>query len=190
MHKIQRSVKILKKVKLLKKKQYVEKINQSSLSNQEEDLNWQPDSERDLKRYRRSNSNDERDYDDITSEVELNQELMSAIRSDDLELKKLEKIKNLIQRGAYVNFQDSNLGHNTPLHAAVRKQEAEVVKLLLAEGAIQIKNDNSKTPLDLARHLGRKDIVLQLKKATVPKRGNTGENKPEVDLPKKPKFLS
>ncbi|WP_264731809.1 ankyrin repeat domain-containing protein [Wolbachia endosymbiont (group A) of Sphaerophoria taeniata] len=188
MYRIKRSVKILKKVKLLKKEQYVEKINQSSLSNQEEDLNWQPDSERDLKRYRRSDSNDERDYDDITSEVELNQELMSAIRSNDLELKKLEKIKNLIQRGAYVNFQDSNVRHNTPLHAAVRKQEVEVVKLLLAEGAIQIKNDNSKIPLDLARRLGKKDIVLQLEKKIVLKRGNTGENKPEVDLPKKPKI--
>lgn len=60
----------------------------------------------------------------------------------------LEKIKNLIDNGANVNFINST--SNTPLHVACFYQCKDIILYLLQKGAdYNIKNIKDKTPLDL-----------------------------------------
>ena len=59
-------------------------------------------------------------------------------------------IKFLIESKANVNKEDRF--NETPLHNAIRHEEIEIAKMLLAAGAnVELKNDNQETPIDLAR---------------------------------------
>ena len=49
---------------------------------------------------------------------------------------------------------------NTALHLAIERNELEVVKFLLRQGAeTSIKNGEGKTPLDLAEELNHTEII-------------------------------
>ena len=75
----------------------------------------------------------------------------------------IEMIKLLIARGA-----DVDAGPWTALHSAVDEGRRDIIELLIQNGAdINIKNEESMTPLDLAFFLNRKDIAeLLLAKST------------------------
>ncbi len=110
-----------------------------------------------LKRYRRS---DTPDYDD---EMTLEKELISTIKSHESEEEKLGKIQKLLEKKPNINFQEGQ-NNDTPLHIAVRRNELKVIELLIENGAnIHIKNDRSRSPLDVARRLNKQEIVQVLK---------------------------
>jgi len=46
----------------------------------------------------------------------------------------ISKIKALLEAGAYVNFQDRDTNNQTPLHAAARIGDREIVELFLSKG--------------------------------------------------------
>ncbi len=99
-------------------------------------------------------SSDFSDYDQIRNQDELNADLMTTIRGNDSEEEKVKKIKDLLNDGADVNFKDANRENNTPLHAAVRKGELKVVKLLVEKRAnVNNKNTKNKTPQRLQQIL-------------------------------------
>ncbi|CAG2166136.1 unnamed protein product [Oppiella nova] len=103
-----------------------------------------------LKRYRRSDSDDER---------ENNRKLFSAISKG-----KVQKVEELLNSGVQVNVVDKNNKDNTPLHYAIEKNKKEIVKLLLKQQGINInaKNDKGKTPRDLARDQNNQEILDML----------------------------
>lgn len=95
----------------------------------------------------RSRSSDSPDYDDEATPEE---ELINTIKGSDSEEEKLGKIQKLLEKKPNINFQEGQ-NNDTPLHIAVRKQELEVIKLLIAnEADINIKNKRDKTPLAIA----------------------------------------
>ncbi|APR98950.2 hypothetical protein ASM33_07115 [Wolbachia endosymbiont of Folsomia candida] len=153
-----------------------------------------------------SRSSDSPDYDDDATPEE---ELINAVKSSDLEEEKLQKIRGLFAKELKpnVNFQGQN--NDTPLHIAVRKQDLEVIRLLIANGAdIHIKNDRSRSPLDIATRLGNHVIIgiLQAHSQPIPgpsnqqasigqplvqqkrTRTDSDENTPEDSNPKKPRI--
>lgn len=74
-------------------------------------------------------------------------------------------VKYLIQQGAEVNSQEFNNGY-TPLMWAARQGNLEMIKFLLENDADPlIKNDFSKTALDLAQGENNREIVMILKEA-------------------------
>ena len=85
--------------------------------------------------------------------AEIDNKLLIAAGENDL-----ENINRLIKEGACINFKDKNL--NTPLHWAVKNGHLEVVTLLLNRGAsVKIENNEDKTAVDIAKDIGRQDIV-------------------------------
>jgi ankyrin repeat protein len=108
------------------------------------------------KRYQRSDSEDERILNN-------NNKLSKTIASKRNSSEKLNKIKELLKEGAHDNFKDANRNNNTPLHLAIKNNELETVNFLLTQGAdTTIKNDDGKTPVDLAKELKHKEITAAL----------------------------
>ncbi len=69
------------------------------------------------------------------------------------------KIKQLAKQGVNLNEQLPTNG-DTPMHGAAMRNQSGAVKALVAAGAQKdIKDDEGKTPLELARELNRKDII-------------------------------
>ncbi|MFP3016488.1 MAG: ankyrin repeat domain-containing protein [Wolbachia sp.] len=89
------------------------------------------------------------------AQLDLNKELLIAAKGDDL-----NKVIDLISKGANVNVKDNN--DDTPLHLAVGY--LDVVKYLISKGAnINAKCKAGKTTLDIATYQKRGDVVEYLK---------------------------
>ena len=75
-------------------------------------------------------------------------------------------IERLLHEGADVNRQ-TRLYEETPLHLAARFNMTKAVRLLLDNGAdINLKNDNNKTPLDIADKGSEvESLLLQLQQS-------------------------
>ena len=75
-------------------------------------------------------------------------------------------IERLVLEGADVNRQD-RYNKDTPLHFAAQYNKTESVRLLLDNGAdINLKNDDNKTPLDVARKGSKiESMFLQLQQS-------------------------
>ncbi|KAJ8712504.1 hypothetical protein PYW07_005346 [Mythimna separata] len=109
----------------------------------------------------------ENNYSDLEFEEKIlhNSLLFSSIRKNKTPEDKIKKIEKYLDRGADINASDANDKNNAPLHVAVMKEEPEVVRFLLNQGAnIDIKNNDNKTALDIARLLHkssrkREDII-------------------------------
>ncbi|WP_264953933.1 ankyrin repeat domain-containing protein [Wolbachia endosymbiont (group A) of Endotricha flammealis] len=88
------------------------------------------------------------------AQLDLNKELLIAAKGGDL-----NKVIDLISKGANVNVKDNN--DDTPLHLAVGY--LDVVKYLISKGAnINAKCKAGKTTLDIARDKGYNNIVEYL----------------------------
>jgi ankyrin repeat protein len=69
----------------------------------------------------------------------------------------------LLERGAKVHAISLNAMRNTPLHAAVARNQADVVTLLIAKGAdVNAKQQGGWSPLHAAASNGREDLVRTL----------------------------
>ena len=72
-------------------------------------------------------------------------------------------IEELIAKGAFVNW--PNINGNTALHYAVLQKKKALVKIFIeADADINLKNEEEKTPLDIARDKGLTDIISILGK--------------------------
>ncbi|KAJ8715226.1 hypothetical protein PYW08_005207 [Mythimna loreyi] len=109
-------------------------------------------------------------FNDLEIEEKLlnNSLLFSSIRKNKTPEDKIKKIKKYLDRGADINATDANDKNNTPLHVAVLKEEPEVVRFLLNQGAhVDIKNSENKTASNIAGLLHKsskkkEDIVTLL----------------------------
>ncbi|HLP34576.1 MAG TPA: ankyrin repeat domain-containing protein [Amoebophilaceae bacterium] len=113
------------------------------------------------KRQRRSDS------DSSSGEEQLRKdgELIEAIINKKLSAEQcIEKISKALNRGANINFKDGRRKNNTPLHLAVKRGVLVVVEFLLKQQSIDIniKNNNFKTPLALAKELNKSEIIKTL----------------------------
>ncbi|MDG7052918.1 MAG: ankyrin repeat domain-containing protein, partial [Wolbachia endosymbiont of Alcedoecus sp.] len=89
------------------------------------------------------------------AQLDLNKELLIAAKGGDL-----NKVIDLISKGANVNVKDNN--DDTPLHLATGY--LDVVKYLISKGAnINAKCKAGKTPLDIAAYQKLSDVVEYLK---------------------------
>ncbi|KAK4573101.1 hypothetical protein RGQ29_031181 [Quercus rubra] len=74
--------------------------------------------------------------------------------------------KTLIELGANVNAYSPGSHAGTPLHHAAKRGLAQSVKLLLSHGAnALVRDDDSQTPLDVARINGHTSIVREIEKS-------------------------
>ena len=84
----------------------------------------------------------------------------------------IEAVNQAMTDGANVNANDDVYGRWTPLHYTAIGGHKEIAKLFLAKGAnVNAKNDNVKTPLDIAVQEGRHELANLLRKHG----GKTGE---------------
>lgn len=95
---------------------------------------------------------------------------VNAIESlfENLEILKVQKSKILETFIMHAKNPDFNISvefmKETPLHIAVKNNLKNIVQLLLEKGAKkEAKNSEGKTPLDIAKALGRTDIINLLK---------------------------
>ena len=101
----------------------------------------------------------------IIDKEKLNRELFIACRSD-----LVNAASMLIEAGADVNYVAQNMvgrGEEkkwTCLHEAVAMSRPEIVQLLLKHGALTVKDENDRTPLDIAIYTQDKDIIRILMK--------------------------
>nr|XP_023907518.1 putative E3 ubiquitin-protein ligase XBAT35 [Quercus suber]XP_023907519.1 putative E3 ubiquitin-protein ligase XBAT35 [Quercus suber]XP_023907520.1 putative E3 ubiquitin-protein ligase XBAT35 [Quercus suber]POF16970.1 isoform 2 of putative e3 ubiquitin-protein ligase xbat35 [Quercus suber] len=73
--------------------------------------------------------------------------------------------KTLIELGANVNAYSPGRHAGTPLHHAAKRGFAQSVKLLLSHGAnALLRDDDSQTPLDVARINGHTSVVREIEK--------------------------
>lgn len=71
-----------------------------------------------------------------------------------------EVVELLIKQGANINSQSDIIFGDTPLHIAVKNNQIENIKLLLAAGAdTKISNFNQQTPLDIAYAENKQDVI-------------------------------
>ncbi|XP_030933652.1 putative E3 ubiquitin-protein ligase XBAT35 [Quercus lobata] len=74
--------------------------------------------------------------------------------------------KTLIELGANINAYSPGRHAGTPLHHAAKRGLAQSVKLLLSHGAkALVRDDDSQTPLDVARINGHTSIVREIEKS-------------------------
>ncbi|XP_050251678.1 putative E3 ubiquitin-protein ligase XBAT35 isoform X5 [Quercus robur] len=74
--------------------------------------------------------------------------------------------KTLIELGANINAYSPGRHAGTPLHHAAKRGLAQSVKLLLSHGAkALVRDDDSQTPLDVARINGHTGIVREIEKS-------------------------
>ncbi|PKU82778.1 probable E3 ubiquitin-protein ligase XBOS34 [Dendrobium catenatum] len=86
--------------------------------------------------------------------------ILACTRSD-----LLQAAKVLIEMGANVNAYRPGSHAGTPLHHAARKGLEKTINLLLSNGANPLlMNDDSKTPLDVARARGHSKVVRAIEK--------------------------
>ena len=78
----------------------------------------------------------------------------------------IDVLQKLCQLGANINAED--MWSNTALHKAVQKQHLKPVKILIRNGGKLEENDESKTPLDIARSHKNKKIIKVLEEAFAP----------------------
>jgi hypothetical protein len=107
------------------------------------------------KRYQRSDSEDDRILNNNT-------ELSKTITSKGNSSEKLNKIEDLLKEGAHVNFTDANRNNNTPLHLSITKNELGILNSVLTRADTTIKNDDGKTPVELAKELKHQEIIAAL----------------------------
>jgi ankyrin repeat protein len=89
----------------------------------------------------------------------LNRDLFAAVGNGDL-----EKVKELITRGAEVNAKHGTSG-GSPLHFAVLAGNKDMVELLIRSGAeVNMKNILGQTPFDLAQIIGNQEMIELLTK--------------------------
>lgn len=73
----------------------------------------------------------------------------------------LDLVRRLLEAGAAPNVRQQ--GGFTPLHEAAQRGHVEMVALLLAHGAdVEVRTDDDKSALDLAREKGRDEVVRLL----------------------------
>jgi ankyrin repeat protein len=89
---------------------------------------------------------------------------VSGLRINAMESEKLKFIKYTMGKGLkkYINVQDEN--GNTPLHIAAGAKKPLIVEYYLSQGANpNIKNNEGKTPLDIAVSRNAEDVIKVLK---------------------------
>lgn len=85
-------------------------------------------------------------------------EMLLAVRTDNI-----NDLKNFIEQGANINFQDSRMEGVTALHEASRKGNVEILIYLLQNGAdINSKNHKGFTPLHVAAFSGEILVINAL----------------------------
>jgi len=85
-------------------------------------------------------------------------EMILAVRTNNI-----NKVNNLIEQGADINFHDSRMEGVTALHEASRKGNVEILNFLLQNGAdIHSMNHNGFTPLHIAAYCGENMTVSTL----------------------------
>lgn len=85
-------------------------------------------------------------------------EMLLAVRTNNI-----SELKNLIEQGANINFQDSRMEGVTALHEASRKGNVEMVRYLLQNGAdINSKNYKGFTALHVAAWCGENVVAKTL----------------------------
>ncbi|WP_419198621.1 ankyrin repeat domain-containing protein [Wolbachia endosymbiont of Rhagoletis cingulata] len=119
------------------------------------------------------------------AQLDLNKELLIAAKGGDL-----NKVIDLISKGANVNVKDNN--DDTPLHLAVGY--LDVVKYLISKGAnINAKCKAGKTTLDIARDRGHNNVINYLEKELNQERGSPAQRKLRrlaVDLSDQPEIAA
>ena len=105
-----------------------------------------------------------------SKQLEVNAKLFIVIRKSNISTqKKVKKVKKLLGKNPQpdINAQDGNDNWNTPLHLAIKRNELEVVKFLLTQGAdTTIKNGDGNKPLNLAEKYNNVEITDELKSFT------------------------
>lgn len=93
----------------------------------------------------------------LSSIEHLNNELFDTVRKGNL-----DRVKDLIEKGADINSSDND--GNTPVHLAAKEGNLDVVKYLIEvkEVDLNAKDNNGNTPLHLATGEGRLDVVKYL----------------------------
>ena len=123
----------------------------------------------DFKRFSINETESQEDLDRYEKE-DLDWEMTFAIKNNPInmfhsesEKKTLEKVKDLLDRGADVNVRSSTA--STPLHNAAMHGYAKVAKFLLDKGAeVDLEDNRGKTPLHVAareRHRTVARILIQ-----------------------------
>lgn len=88
----------------------------------------------------------------------LEKEMLFAVRTDNI-----NELKNLVEQGVDISWQDSKVEGVTALHEAAQKGNIEILKYLLQnEANINSKNRNGLTPLHVAAYFGENVIVNTL----------------------------
>lgn len=99
----------------------------------------------------------------MEDEMNLSVELCMIICSSTIDSFDKEEVLRLLSSGADINFQDANRNFSTPLHLAIERRNAELVKiLLLFNPKRKIRNMNGERPRDFALNLNYFDIVKVL----------------------------
>ena len=96
-----------------------------------------------------------------------NRELFSVICKRNIYTQeKLQEVQKLLEQNPRpdINAQDGNDNQNTVLHLAIKRNELEMVKFLLIQGAdTAIENGDGKTSLNLAQEHNHAEIIDALK---------------------------
>ena len=102
--------------------------------------------------------------------IEVKAETFCVIRKRNISTQeKLHEVQKLLEKNPThdINAQDGNDNWNTALHLAVKRNDLEVLKFLLSQGAdTTVENGDGKTPLNLAEERNHTKIIDALKRFT------------------------